>query len=269
MPIIYEPVGMAKEYSPYAANLYIGCSHCCRYCYAPHTLQRTESAYFGIPAPRKDVLQYLEQDLQKRPYLKQILLSFIGDVYCKSTDDSATTRSALQLLHAYNAPVAVLSKGGEKMLRDLDVFTQFGDHMMVGTTLTFLSGQKSKHWEPGASLPEERLSTLAALHAAGIKTFASFEPVVEPGESLKLIEKTLQEDSVDHYKIGKLNNYRGLDRNMDWQTFLRDALTLLRPAGKQIYIKKCLRDLAPGVALTSDEIDPERWTVRIAGIGNI
>ena len=38
MSIIYEPSGMAKEYSPYACNLYIGCSHRCKYCYAPHTL---------------------------------------------------------------------------------------------------------------------------------------------------------------------------------------------------------------------------------------
>jgi len=48
MPVIYAPSGMAKEYSPYACNLYIGCTHCCRYCYAPHTLQRTPREYFII-----------------------------------------------------------------------------------------------------------------------------------------------------------------------------------------------------------------------------
>ena len=80
MSIIYEPCGMAKEYSPLACNLYVGCSHCCRYCYAPHTLQRAEGSYFGIPAPRKNVLHYLKKDLQKQQYTKQIMLSFIGDV---------------------------------------------------------------------------------------------------------------------------------------------------------------------------------------------
>jgi DNA repair photolyase len=262
MPIIYEPRGMAKEYSPFACNLYIGCSHCCRYCYAPHTLQRTQSGYFGVPAPRRDVLLNLEKDLQKTSYSKQILLSFIGDVYCKNTDDSATTRAALQLLNHYRAPVAVLSKGGLKMLRDLDVFTQFGARITVGATLTFLDEHKSRQWEAGASLPSERLETLATLHRTGIKTFASFEPVIEPAESLRLMERTLQDGSVDHYKIGKLNNFMGLDRDVDWRSFLRDALALLRPAGKQIYIKQCLRTLAPDIALTADEIDPERWIVR-------
>ena len=262
MPIIYEPSGMAKEYSPYACNLYIGCSHCCRYCYAPHTLQRTPTNYFGIPQPRKNVLYYLKQDLQKQQYHEQILLSFIGDVYCRNTDDSATTRAALELLNRYNAPVAVLSKGGKKMLRDVDVYKSFGDRIMVGSTLTFFDIEKSKAWEPGASRPQERLETLSELHAAGIKTFASFEPVVEPAESLKLIEQTLKDNSVDHYKIGKLNNYKGLDRDVDWQNFLREAITMLRPAGKQLYIKKCLRDLAPDVQLFEDEIDPKRYIVR-------
>jgi len=253
---------MAKEYSPYAANLYIGCSHCCEYCYAPHTLQRSPGNYFGIPEPRKNVLKYLKQDLETHSYKKQILLSFIGDVYCNNTDNSETTRAALELLNAHNAPVAVLSKGGKKILRDIDVFKAFGDRITVGSTLTFLDAVKSKKWEPGAALPEERLETLKELHNAGIKTFASFEPVIDPGESLKIIEKTLYDNSVVHYKIGKLNNYKGLDKGLDWQGFLKEALAMLRPAKKQLYIKKCLWMLAPDVELFEDEIDPERYIVK-------
>ena len=86
--------------------------------------------------------------------------------------------------------------------------------------------------------------------------------MIEPSESLRLIEKTLEDDSVEHYKIGKLNNYKGLDKGVDWESFLIEALKLLRPAGKKIYIKKCLRELAKGVELTADEVNPERWMVR-------
>lgn len=263
MPIIYEPKGRAREYSPYACNLYIGCSHKCKYCYAPHSLQRSAENYFGIPSPRKDVLKYLEADLHSQKYNKQILLSFIGDVYCENTDNSQTTREALELFNEYHAPVAVLSKGGERMLGDINLFKEFGERISVGSTLTFFDEAKSKEWEPGAALPTERCEALKEIHNQGVKTFASFEPVIEPMESLRLIEQTLHDDSVDHYKIGKLNNYKGLDKGIDWHSFLRDALAMIRPAEKQIYIKEDLRAITPEIQLYEDEIDPERYIVKI------
>ena len=207
MSIIYKPCGMAREYSPYALNIYIGCSHRCKYCYAPHTLQRKDNEYFGRPEPRKDILKLLEKDLQKNRYTEQVLLSFVGDCYCDSSDNGIIVREVLKMLNYYKVPVAILSKG-TKMLRDLDVFKEFGDRIAVGTTLTFLDSKKSKEWEPFASSPSERLETLKILHANGIRTFASFEPTIEPEESLKLIKRTLEMDCVNHYKIGKINNYK-------------------------------------------------------------
>lgn len=262
MSVIYRPTGMAREYSPYALNIYIGCSHRCKYCYAPGTLQRKADVYFGTPAPRKNILRLAEADLQKTVYHEQILLSFVGDVYCDSSDGGATTRAMLELLNTYNAPVAVLSKGGKKMLRDIDVFKAFGDRIAVGTTLTFIDEQKSAEWEPFASRPEERLQTLKTLHDAGIKTFASFEPTIEPSESIKLIERTLKDNSVDHYKIGKINHYGNADKWQDWRQYLIDCVNLLRPANKQVYYKFCLRKLAPDVELTPQEKNPDEYIVR-------
>ncbi len=262
MSVIYKPTGMAREYSPYALNIYIGCSHRCKYCYAPHTLQKKEEDYFGKPVPRKDILKLIEKDLQKNKYDKQVLLSFVGDVYCDNADDSQTTREVLKLLNGYQVPVAVLSKGGKKILKDLDVFKSFGDRITVGTTLTFMDEQKSAIWEPYASRPNERLETLKILHDNGIKTFASFEPTIEPEESLKLIRKTLEDNSVDHYKIGKINNYKSEDKWQDWTKYLQDCIDLLRPANKQVYYKFCLRKLAPNIVLTADEKNPDAFIVK-------
>ena len=262
MSVIYRPKGMAREYSPYALNIYIGCSHRCKYCYAPHALQRRGEDYFGKPEPRKNILTELEKDLKKNVYTEQVLLSFVGDCYCDSADNGETTRAVLKMLNAYKVPVAVLSKGGKKMLRDLDIFKEFGDRITVGATLTFLDEKKSKEWEPYASTPNERLETLKILHENGIKTFASFEPTIEPEESLALIRKTLEDNSVDHYKIGKINNYRSADKWQDWTKYLKDCVKLLRPTGKQVYYKFCLRKLAPNVQLLPQEKNPDEYIVR-------
>ena len=96
MPVIYEPRGKAREYSPLACNLYLSCTHKCKYCYAPHALQRRAVDYFCRPAPRKNILQSIEKELRQQKFDRQILLSFIGDVYCESADDNDTTRDALK-----------------------------------------------------------------------------------------------------------------------------------------------------------------------------
>lgn len=166
------------------------------------------------------------------------------------------------MLNAYKVPVAVLSKGGKKMLRDLDIFKEFGDRITVGATLTFLDDKKSKEWEPYASTPSERLETLKILHENRIKTFASFEPTIEPEESLALIHRTLEDNSVDHYKIGKINNYRSADKWQDWAKYLEDCVKLLRPIGKQVYYKFCLRKLAANVEFFPQEKNPDEYIVR-------
>jgi hypothetical protein len=225
-------------------------------------MQKHASEYFFTPSPRRDVVRLIEKELQSRVFIKQIWLSFIGDVYCQSTDDNMATLQVLQLLNRHNAPVAVISKNPQKMLRDLDVLQAFGDRIMAGTTLTFLDEKSSVEWEPGANLPAARLDALQTLHNNGIKTHASFEPVIDPEESLKLIAKTLELNCVDHYKIGKLNNYKGLDKGINWESFLQRALAILRPAGKQVYIKHGLRVLCPHTPLTPEETNPEQYIVR-------
>jgi DNA repair photolyase len=224
-------------------------------------LQKNEDAYFGTPSPRKNVLRGIEKELQANPFNKQILLSFIGDVYCDNADNSQTTRDALLLLNGYKAPVAVLTKGVSKSLRDLDVFKAFGLRIMVGSTLTFMDADKSKEWESGADLPEVRLQGLKTLHDAGIKTFASFEPCLDPAESLKLIERTLADDSVDHYKVGKVNNYKGMDKGVDWTAYLKTVLALLRTAKKQIYVKSGIRTLVKSIEYFPEETNPDYYAV--------
>ena len=260
--IIYEPRGAAREYSPLACNLYLSCTHNCQYCYAPHAIQRRADDYFCKPTPRRDILKKLEHQLQKQTFRDQVLLSFIGDVYCQTADDSAVTRGALQLFLAHNVPVAILTKGGTRCLRDLDLFRAFGDKIKVGATLTFLDTEKSATWESGAMPPVDRLKALKTLKENGVKTFASFEPVIEPEESLGILEASLIANCVDTYKVGKLNNYKGLDKQHDWEDFLVRVLAFLRPSGKEFYIKKSLREAAPNVTLRPEEIDPDLYAVR-------
>lgn len=262
MNAIYEPKGKAREYSPLALNLYLQCSHGCKYCYGSSIMRKSKKDYFIIPNPRKNVLENLKKDLSRNIIKEQVMLSFIGDVYSVTSDNNRTTRRALEMLNSYHVPVAILTKGGNRCLKDLDIFKAFGEHIQVGTTLTFLDESKSLEWEPGAAKPEERLSVLKKIHDEGIKTFVSFEPVINPEESIKLIERTLKDNSVDVYKIGKINNYNGFDKMINWNYFLENALKLLRGARKNVYIKRDLRMAANKISLYKSEIDQDAYNVK-------
>jgi DNA repair photolyase len=261
MSIIYEPSGKAREYSPLALNIYLGCTHGCKYCYAPRCRHQRAEDYFQTPQPRNNIVEKLEMELKKAETPKeQVLLSFIGDVYCKTTDENEATRECLQLLLSYKVPVAILTKGGTRCLKDLDLFKQFGEHIQIGTTLTFDNDDDSNLWESGAAMPGERIEMLRTLHENGIKTFASFEPVIYPEQSLHLMDMLL--NVVDVFKVGKLNNYKGIDKSINWESFLESSVELLRNARKPFYIKHDLRVAAPSVRLYGNEVLPDEHNVR-------
>lgn len=260
MSMIYEPKGAAREYSPLALNLYLGCSHMCKYCYAPSCLQKSREVYFCKPEPRKNVIENLVKELKRNRPTEQVLLSFVGDVYCETTDDNLLTRNVLEILLENKIPVAILTKGGKRCLLDIDLFKQFGEHIQIGTTLTFDNEKDSLEWESGAATPQERLETLKYLHDKGIKTFASFEPVIIPEQSINLIRQGLE--FIDIYKIGKINNFQGLDKKINWTEFLKNCLDILRPAGKQLYIKHDLRIAAPSIKLYGNEVLQDEHNVK-------
>lgn len=260
MSIIYTPKGKAREYSPLAANFYEGCDHACVYCYAPGIRKKTREEYALSVTPRRDILKELEKDVKSYAYSKeQVLFNFMGDPYCKANDKHKITRGALKLFLENKIPVAILTKGGTRALQDIDVIKKFGEHIKIGATLTFYNEERSKEYESGAVLPAERIKMLEEFHKNGVKTWVSFEPVIDPKETIMLIEKTLH--CVDEYKVGKINNFGGIDKTIDWTSFLKTVITILRKNKKPFYIKYDLRQSAPTIKLFGNEMNYDEFGV--------
>lgn len=238
MKIIYEPKGAAKEYSELAVNLYTGCEHGCKYCYAPSCRFKTKEEYFSNQYIRKDVLNLLEKDLQemsRNEDKRRVLFCFICDPYQKDESFNAITREALLLFKKYNISFQVLTKGGIKATRDFDLYK---NKDAFAVTLTFLDKNKSLEWEPNAALPSERIESLKIAYSKGIETWVSFEPVIECEECFKLIDETYK--FVDLYKIGKINHYKDAPKQ-DWEKFTKEVIAKLEKLGKKYYIKDSLK----------------------------
>ena len=260
MSVIYTPKGKAREYSPYACNIYLGCNHGCKYCYAPAINFKKRENYL-MPEPRRNILKDFKEDCKKlNNFDSQVLFCFMSDPYNRIESELRLTRAALEIALENKIPVAILTKS-ETVLNDIDVFKKFGENIKIGFTLTFDKKEDSAEWEPKASMPDERLETLKTLHDKNIKTWASFEPVVKPEQSLSMIKKSLP--YVDVFKIGKLNNFNGLDKTIDWKAFLVSTVEILRRNEKPFYIKKDLREAAPSVKLYGNEVMMDEFNLGI------
>jgi len=252
MSLIYTPKGKAREYSPLALNTYSdGCDHRCQYCYCHGIGKAFGRPWTGDPAPRS--LTGLQREAVKA--CPQILLCFMSDPYCAAERTHRNTRAALGILSDAKCSVAILTKGGTRCLDDLAMFRSWPDgRVKVGATLTFRSAARCAEWEPGAAHPDDRLDALRQIHAAGVKTWASIEPVIDPAESLAIIEASLP--YVDAYKVGKWNHDQRANAT-DWPAFGLAAVDMIRSAGKALYVKADLRPHMPDGYLTESECDME------------
>jgi DNA repair photolyase len=253
---IYQPAGRAREYSPLALNYFKGCDNGCQYCYVPNMLKRFNRDYKheNVIKPNEKSYEDLKKSAEKmRGIGKQILLSFTGDPYCNA--ENGETRKILEILNFYGHKVAILTKNPGKAKKDIDLFLKFGDRFKIGSTLTFDNDKDSKQWEPGAEKPKQRIDALKDFGENGIKTWASFEPVIVPSQSLKMLQNI--SGFIDHVKIGKLNNYKGIDKNIDWAKFIFNAVRICRTMNIDFYIKADLQKYNKGVYLSGNEINED------------
>jgi len=239
MTIIYEPRGKAREYSPLAANLYSGCGHACIYCYAP-SVTFTNPDKFSSESyikPRKNILSLLEADAKKMKGNKNpILLSFTSDLYQPANDKFNIARPALEILSENELSITILTKGGTRACKDFDILAK-NPNNTFSITLTTNVAEESIKWEPFAALPDDRIESLKIAHGAGIKTWVSFEPVINPLAVFQMIDRT--HSFVDLYKVGKLN-YHPYQKTINWHNFLLEVEIKLKKYNKPYYIKKDL-----------------------------
>ncbi len=211
--IIYESKGKAAEYARYAFSAYVGCSNSCSYCY----LRRGRFAKVlggDTPTLKKcfcsvdHALEVFRKELKANlPELQRhgMFFSFTTDPMLPET--SGLTFDSISLCCQYHVPVKILTKR-------VDMFDCFFKSFMKTTYSPHESLAKEyiawgftltghDELEPGASTNAERIEAMKKLHAAGFKTWASIEPVVEIESSKEMIRETA--GYCDLYKIGLMS----------------------------------------------------------------
>lgn len=227
MKPIYTPRGAAKEYGDFAVNIYTGCPHRCYYCFAPGVLRREREDYHTRVKPRENIAEAVARQLEKEQITgKTIHLCFTCDPYPEGFD-TTKTREIIKLLKDSGNHVQILTKGDGQ--RDFDLLDG-GD--WYGITFSGADAEQ----EPDSIFSGLRLLHLYRAKQAGIKTWVSFEPVVNAEAVLETIRE--YHSIMDKVKIGKLNYWPS---DIDWAEFGHKAEALCLELGLDYYIKDGLR----------------------------
>ena len=219
---IYKPKGKAAEYGDYAVNIYTGCPHRCYYCYAPTVLRKDRETFRSCVEPREGIVEAVEKQLAKGKIKgKTIHLCFTCDPY-PTGFDTTPTRDIIKLIKESGNNVQILTKGNGS--RDFDLLDGSDWYGITydGFNDNYFSGCN--------------IETLRAAHMRGIKTWISFEPVLDCKRVLYAIENL--SSYVDKIKIGKLNYFPS---DINWKDFGRKAEELCESLGIEYYIKDSLR----------------------------
>lgn len=236
MKPIYEPKTRAKEYCDLAINIYQGCSHGCTYCYARKMFERYHpNEKFEDVKLRPGIIEATKKQLSSGKFEgKTIQLCFMCDPYPAGID-TTPTREIIKLIKAAGAHVQILTKGGDRARRDFDLLDG-GDSF--GITLTCNNIRKELCHEPNAASGAERYFTLESASRCGIKTWVSFEPVLEPDGVLEFLKTIGVFLPKTFFKIGKLNH---VANPTDWKAFGLEAERVCKENGWNYYIKEDLR----------------------------
>lgn len=234
-PPIYAPSGPALEYSHYGLNIYDSCPHGCTYCYARDMAKRFGKPWNGTVSVRSGLLEALHKQLA-RPEWKNaerlVHLCFTCDPYPIECDTTAT-RKVIRAIKESGNHVQILTKGGREAQRDFDLLDsndRFG--------ITFSGGKYED--EPGAATSYERFYVLLSAKDAGIKTWVSCEPVLNPSAVIDCIKEMSSQypNAIDLWAIGKLNHRKS---DVHWGRFGIGIETLCKRLGRNYIIKNDLR----------------------------
>ncbi|MCX5975914.1 MAG: radical SAM protein [Coprothermobacterota bacterium] len=165
----------------YTINPYVGCTHACLYCYADFMQRFTgHSEPWGSFLDAKTNAPAILARQLRRVKEGRVILSSVTDPYQLAESSFGLTRACLLLLRESPLAVSILTKS-PLVVRDLDLLRTM-PHLEVGISLSTLDPALARLFDGAAPSPKERLRALAALSAAGIRTWLFLSPCL-PGIS--------------------------------------------------------------------------------------
>ena len=156
----------------YQIDPYIGCEHCCQYCYE---LNEAETDWEKEILIYRDITEQLSQELSSiEP--QTICFGMNSDSYQPLERNLTQTRKVLELLAEKGFSVSILTKSG-LITRDIGLLTKM-QGSSAGFSIAFQDEETRKLFEKNAPSNKERIESLKRLKESGIETYTFICPIM-------------------------------------------------------------------------------------------
>ncbi len=235
-PIAYKEIHCESALNPlkrkipfgWDLNIYRGCSHACRYCYAIYSHSYLNSdGFFDDIHVKTNIVEKLEQELSSPKWKREVVnIGGVTDSYQKAEATYQLMPEILKLLIKYKTP-AIISTKSTLVLRDYDLINELSQitYINIAATITSMDENVRQKIEPGGAPSAERFAMLKQFRKTNASVGLHVMPIIpyltddrENFESLCANAK----DSGAHYLLPGVLYLRGATRKVFFDFIQRD-----------------------------------------------
>jgi DNA repair photolyase len=210
-----------KRKIPYAwdLNIYRGCAHECKYCYAIYSHQYLGEPDFSKVFAKTNIAEQLDKELSNPSWKREIVnIGGVTDSYQPAEAEMKTMPDILKIFIKHKTP-AIISTKSDLILRDYDLIAQLAEitYVNVASTITTIDENVREKIEPLASTSAQRFSMLSEIRktnaSVGLHTMPIIPFITDSKENIEGLCSEAQMANV-HYMLPGVLYLRGATRKV-------------------------------------------------------
>jgi len=172
-----------KRKIPYGwdLNIYRGCEHGCKYCYAMYSHDYLDSQqYFEDIYVKTNIVELLEKQLSGKYWKREVVnIGGVTDSYQPAERNYKLMPDILRLMIKYRTP-CIISTKSDLILRDYDLIDELSKltYVNIAATITCMDEKIRQKIEPNGVASLRRFDVLKAFAATNASTGLHFMPII-------------------------------------------------------------------------------------------
>lgn len=226
-----EACNKLKRKMPYSwdLNIYRGCVHGCKYCYAMYSHNYLGSnKYFDDIYVKTNIVEKLEEQLSRSSWKREVVnIGGVTDSYQKIEEYYKLMPEILKLMIKYKTP-CIISTKSDLILRDYDLIEELSNitYVNIAATITTMDENIRSKIEPNGLESAKRFEMLKEFSKTNASTGLHIMPIIpyinDNYENLECLYKNAKESNVSYVLPGTLY-LRGKTRE-EFFKFIKEEL---------------------------------------------